>query len=281
MARVILRTPYAQVPQWILEHPTLPDKAKVVWGILAKIAHSADPVPPSNEELGRRAGRCTPATARRAKRDLAALGALVEEPRIVNGRQQPNDFELIADPVEASAAVARAVVGGLAVAWRGVSEMSPPPRENGRGGVSEKRARVEEEVIENQYPHTPAADSGGQAAGRRAKRGPSGEITAEQVQHVFDTWVAAAGKNGRTRLDDRRRRKIVAALAAYPIEDVLAAVVGWRRSPFHMGRNAGRKVHNELTLVLRDAEHIERFRDLELGAPGQRAPREVDPDLYS
>lgn len=82
------------------------------------------------------------------------------------------------------------------------------------------------------------------------------------VDLVFTAWTEAAGRTGRTRLDAKRRKLIVKALAAYPFEEILAAVRGWKNSPYHRGENESKKVYNELGLLLRDAEHIERFRDL-------------------
>lgn len=71
-------------------------------------------------------------------------------------------------------------------------------------------------------------------------------------------------------LDDKRKALIGAALGDYPLEDCLDAVRGWRRSEFHCGENPGQKVHNDLQLLLRDAAHLERFRDLERARPARR-----------
>ena len=96
--------------------------------------------------------------------------------------------------------------------------------------------------------------------------------TTDPVEAVFDAWREATGKTGRTKLDPKRRRRIVAALKDYPTDDVLDAVRGWRRSPFHCGDNTDGRKYNELDLLLRDAQHIEQFRDLERGegSPGVR-----------
>ena len=101
--------------------------------------------------------------------------------------------------------------------------------------------------------------------------------TAPNDQRVFDAWIEATGKTGKTLLSDERRRLIRRALKSYPLEDVIDAVRGWRHSAYHMGDNDGHVVYNDLSLLLRNAEKIEKFRDLERGtntAPGVRA-REV------
>ncbi len=68
-------------------------------------------------------------------------------------------------------------------------------------------------------------------------------------------------------MDPRRRRLITAALAAYPLDDVVDAVRGWRNSPHHAGDNDRGTVYNDLGLILRDAAHIEMFRDLARSGP--------------
>jgi hypothetical protein len=87
--------------------------------------------------------------------------------------------------------------------------------------------------------------------------------TSSLVREVFDAWVEATGRTSRTKLDGNRRRLIERALHDYSLEDVLAAVRGWRHSPHHRGENSNGTSYTGLSLLLRDAEHIETFRDLE------------------
>lgn len=90
----------------------------------------------------------------------------------------------------------------------------------------------------------------------------SREVSREPlVEQVFAVWAESTGKT-RAKLDEKRRRVIERALSDYPLEEVVAAVGGWRYSPHHAGQNDRREVYNEITLLLRDAAHIERFRDL-------------------
>jgi hypothetical protein len=85
----------------------------------------------------------------------------------------------------------------------------------------------------------------------------------DHVGNVFAAWVSATGRDAaRTKLDDKRRRLITNALDGYPVEDVLDAVVGWQHDPFYRGDNDRGKTYNDLGLLLRDAEHVERFRDM-------------------
>ena len=88
--------------------------------------------------------------------------------------------------------------------------------------------------------------------------------THRNIARVFAAWQTSTGRT-RTRLDKPRRALIRRALADYPVEDVLAAVDGWRHSPHHRGENDRHTVYNDLSLLLRNGEHIERFRDYTLG----------------
>jgi hypothetical protein len=92
----------------------------------------------------------------------------------------------------------------------------------------------------------------------------------DNVAVVFAAWLDATGRSNRTVLDDKRRRLIVKALDTYPVDDVVDAVRGWQHSAHHRGDNDTRTVYNDLGLLLRDADHIERFRDLARG-PSQPA----------
>jgi hypothetical protein len=78
---------------------------------------------------------------------------------------------------------------------------------------------------------------------------------------VFDHWREVMGKNGTTRLDDKRQKAIRWALQNYSLDECFAAIDGCARSDWHMGRDpkTGGKKFNELTLIFRDAQHIEGF----------------------
>jgi len=92
----------------------------------------------------------------------------------------------------------------------------------------------------------------------------------EPIEVVFAAWKSSTGRNDRTILDPKRRRLIVSALASYPLVDVLDAVRGWEHSPHHRGENDAGRPYNDLGLLLRDAEHIEQFRDAARGPRRER-----------
>lgn len=74
---------------------------------------------------------------------------------------------------------------------------------------------------------------------------------------------------GRTRvpaLDAKRYLKVAAAVADYGVDDCMRAIRGCAASDFHMGRNKQNKRYDDLELIFRDQDHVERF--LEYGASG-------------
>lgn len=89
-----------------------------------------------------------------------------------------------------------------------------------------------------------------------------------EVQNVFQQWLSSTGKDStRTKLDSKRKARIVWALENYSLADVLDAVQGWAKSDFHAGQNKDGKIYNDLTLVLRDSTKLEYFRDRNRSAP--------------
>ncbi len=81
-----------------------------------------------------------------------------------------------------------------------------------------------------------------------------------------EVWEAYAANLGRpARLTSQRMALIIRRCKEWPVEDLLDAVVGWKDSPFHRGENPEGRVWDSLELLLRNAEHIENFRDLHRG----------------
>ncbi|MFA9269219.1 MAG: hypothetical protein ACEQSX_00455 [Baekduiaceae bacterium] len=100
----------------------------------------------------------------------------------------------------------------------------------------------------------------------------------DPVAVVWETWQTSTG-HLRAVLDSKRRSRITKALAQFDLDDVLAAVQGWRESPWHRGENPTETVYDGIELLLRDAAHIERFRDLWLDAVALPDTAARDADL--
>lgn len=99
--------------------------------------------------------------------------------------------------------------------------------------------------------------------GREGNKETATSASADRVLAIFNAWIDATGRTSRTVLSTKRRRLIRKALEDYTVDELVAAVRGWRHSPHHRGENKTSTVYNDIELLLRDAEHIERFRDLE------------------
>jgi hypothetical protein len=96
---------------------------------------------------------------------------------------------------------------------------------------------------------------------------PLADSRAAEVRAVFEAWKEATGRNGGTKLTEERRDLIRRKLKQYPADDLIAAVRGWRHFPHNRGENERGTPYNDLALCLRDAAHIERFRDAERQEP--------------
>ena len=82
---------------------------------------------------------------------------------------------------------------------------------------------------------------------------------ADEVQRVFECWQRVTG-HARARLDMARRRVILARLGdGYTRADLELAIYGCRLSAHHQGDNDRGEVYDALTLILRDADHVDRF----------------------
>lgn len=79
------------------------------------------------------------------------------------------------------------------------------------------------------------------------------------VSPVFDYWVTVMNHTG-AKLDSKRKRLITKAKdAGYSIDDCKLAIDGCKATPWNMGDNPNNTIYDSLDLILRDAEHIDRF----------------------
>lgn len=79
---------------------------------------------------------------------------------------------------------------------------------------------------------------------------------------VFDYWVSVMDKPKSAKLTKERKRLIDQRIKEkYTVEDIKRAIDGCHASEFHMGKNDGGKVHNDLTLICRNGSKLEQFMD--------------------
>lgn len=84
------------------------------------------------------------------------------------------------------------------------------------------------------------------------------------IEEVFDFWRTERDKP-RSELTKGRAQKIRDRLKEYPVERLKSAIRGVKYSKFHMGltKNGDGTVHDELVLILRNGENVEKFSALD------------------
>lgn len=98
------------------------------------------------------------------------------------------------------------------------------------------------------------------------------------IVRIFEHWKSEY-LHPKAVLDAKRRKAIGVALKAYSEADICAAISGYRNSPHHMGQNESRTVYDEITLFLRDAEHIDRGLALARGANGSVSQEQIQREI--
>lgn len=81
----------------------------------------------------------------------------------------------------------------------------------------------------------------------------------DHVAEIFTHWQTVMA-HPQAKLDDKRRKCILAALKlGYQPQQLRTAIDGCSRTPHNMGDNDRGERYDDLTLILRDANHIDRF----------------------
>jgi hypothetical protein len=95
------------------------------------------------------------------------------------------------------------------------------------------------------------------------------------VAEVFAYWQKTMN-SPKSVLDDKRRKAIKGALKLYEPRQVCEAILGCSKSDFHMARGeyAGRQKYIGIDLILRDAEHIDKF--IELASKRTTGPESIE-----
>lgn len=101
----------------------------------------------------------------------------------------------------------------------------------------------------------------GPSAHNRDKTELGRKISTALVLEVFEYWKDRMGKK-RAILDKNRHRDLAWGIALYNAEQCKQAIDGCATSEWHMGKNRNKTAYNDITLIFRDAEHVERFLDL-------------------
>lgn len=81
----------------------------------------------------------------------------------------------------------------------------------------------------------------------------------ESIREVFEHWKETMGHRFPA-LDQARTKAIRGRLTdGYSVEALCLAIDGCRASAWHMGENDRGLIYDSLTLILRDADHVDKF----------------------
>lgn len=78
------------------------------------------------------------------------------------------------------------------------------------------------------------------------------------LDSVFQYWQSVMGKQN-SRLTPTRKTKINSRLKHFSEEQIKSAIDGCSKSQFHMGENDNRTEYNDIVLICRNDENIEKF----------------------
>ena len=79
------------------------------------------------------------------------------------------------------------------------------------------------------------------------------------IQEVFSHWQVTMN-HPRAKLDTKRQNKVAQALKlGYSVEDLKQAINGCSMTPYNMGKNDNNQIYDDISLIFRDSDHIERF----------------------
>lgn len=79
------------------------------------------------------------------------------------------------------------------------------------------------------------------------------------TQELFKYWQTVMN-HPRAVFDVKRQRKVEQAFKlGYSLEDLKKAIDGCSMTPYNMGKNDSSQVYDDISLIFRDADHIERF----------------------
>ena len=97
----------------------------------------------------------------------------------------------------------------------------------------------------------------------------------DEIQNVFEHWKKVMNKRGTVILDSKRKSAIRGRLTdGYTQDQLCKAVTGCSMTNHNMGRTATNKtLYNDLTLICRDAEHVDRFM---MTAGPENGPTQTD-----
>jgi len=98
----------------------------------------------------------------------------------------------------------------------------------------------------------------------QSRREKASGVAQQDILEVFESWVhhCKTNRGPKPALTEDRIVLIGAAIHDYGLSVCLDAVLGCSLSDWHMGQNPQGKKYNDIELILRNSQNIERFATL-------------------
>jgi hypothetical protein len=170
--------------------------------------------------------------------------------------------------------------------WQPKERTRPPsgPRSGTEAATKQPRTSRDSVTIRSRHGH----DGAGKSA-EVLNSGPESRVEESRVeyiehpptpqggaaQRVFDRWRELFG-HPKAQLDAKRRRLVERAIKSHGEDTCVRSLEGYSRDPFTLGENDRHKRFDELELLLRDAQRIERGLELAKPAAAQSDAKRKD-----
>jgi len=116
---------------------------------------------------------------------------------------------------------------------------------------------VQQELFDDQPPAPVAARK------PRSKREKANLSDPNDVELVWSEWIKVHREGTRKPAFTEDRRDLVAcAIQDFGVDACVEAIHGCKLSPFHQGDNDRRRKYDDIGLILRNAEKVERFCEI-------------------
>lgn len=100
-------------------------------------------------------------------------------------------------------------------------------------------------------------------------------------EEIFSYWKETMN-HSRAKLDKKRSSVIHKALQlGYSVVDLKKAISGCAQTPFNMGKNDRHQIYDDISLIFRDAEHIERFINNYTNPPHENQTNNANSNIMS
>ena len=93
-------------------------------------------------------------------------------------------------------------------------------------------------------------------------------VPSRHIDLIFEHW-RKVHKHPDAKASEKRRRRIAGRLKEFSLEDLRHCIDGYKLSVFHMGENVSGVKYDDIELMMRSTEHVERGLEFYRNPPGK------------